>query len=337
MHDFILALTIGYILDRILGDPLWLFHPICLIGNFISYMEKKLLKETDNEDIKYKKGVFLWFSTMLFTVLVFGGILYFASLIDELLFQQLSFFEEVLGFTPRLYLIALIIMSYQILATKSLADSSKFVYTSLGKGVSEGRKAVSMIVGRDTSQLDEEGIIKAAVETVAENTNDGVIAPMIFMAIGGPVVAFIYKAVNTLDSMVGYKSDKYKSFGKFSAILDDIFNFIPARIAAFFMIIASFTLGYDGKGAIRIFKRDRFNHASPNSAQTESVCAGALRIRLAGDAYYFGKLYKKDFIGDNVEKIEKGHIIKANKLMYRTSFIFLAFILAVFGIITYII
>ena len=190
-------------------------------------------------------------------------------------------------------------------------------------GVDAGRKAVSMIVGRDTSVLDAAGVTRAAVETIAENTSDGVIAPMLYTAIGGPVLGFVYKAVNTMDSMIGYKNDKYMYFGRFAARLDDVVNFIPARISAYMMIVAAFIGGrqFDGRNAYRIFKRDRFNHASPNSAQTESVCAGALRVRLAGDAVYFGKLVKKKYIGDRLREIEYEDIKRANRLMYITAFL----------------
>ena len=216
------------------------------------------------------------------------------------------------------------VMTWQILATKCLRVESMRVYDALRTdGVDAGRKAVSMIVGRDTSVLDAAGVTRAAVETIAENTSDGVIAPMLYTAIGGPVLGFVYKAVNTMDSMLGYKNDKYMYFGRFAARLDDVVNFIPARISAYLMIAAAFIGGrqFDGKNAYRIFKRDRFNHASPNSAQTESVCAGALRVQLAGDAVYFGKLVKKKYIGDGLREIEYEDIKRANRLMYITAFL----------------
>lgn len=218
-------------------------------------------------------------------------------------------------------------MAYQILASKSLARSSKEVYRALDKNnIEEARRAISMIVGRDTKNLNEEDIIKASVETVAENTSDGIIAPIVFMIMGGPVLAFLYKSVNTLDSMVAYKNERYLFFGRFSAIMDDILNFIPARLTAVLMILASFILRLDTKNAIKIFLRDRLKHASPNSGNTEAVCAGALDIQLAGDTYYFGKKYEKDFIGDPIKKIEKEDILRANKLMYLSGTIAILFI-----------
>ena len=196
------------------------------------------------------------------------------------------------------------------------------MYKALKKDDLEGaRYAVSMIVGRDTQVLDATGVAKAAVETVAENTSDGVIAPLIYLAIGGPILGFMYKAINTMDSMVGYKNDKYMYFGRCAAKLDDVVNYIPARISALLMIAVSFLPGkaYDGKGAWRIWRRDRRKHASPNSAQTEAVCAGSLGVQLAGDASYFGKIVKKPTIGDAHRPVEYEDIKRANGLLYRTA------------------
>lgn len=211
-------------------------------------------------------------------------------------------------------------MCYQILAARSLQKESDHVYLALkNEGVEAARKAVSMIVGRDTENLDEEGVTKATVETVAENTSDGVIAPLCYMILGGAVLGFTYKAINTMDSMVGYKNEKYQFFGTAAAKLDDIVNYIPARISAVLMIVAAYVLGMNGKNAWKIFCRDRYNHKSPNSAQTESVMAGALGVQLAGDAWYFGKLYKKQTIGDPIRKIEIEDIRRAHRLMYGTE------------------
>ena len=212
---------------------------------------------------------------------------------------------------------------YQILATKSLKVESDRVYIALkNKGLEAGRKAVSMIVGRDTECLDEEGVAKAAIETVAENASDGVIAPMLYLALFGPVGGFFYKAVNTMDSMVGYKNDRYHAFGTAAAMLDDVVNFIPARISAMLMILSCCFLGneFDQKNAMKIFKRDRYQHASPNSAQTEAACAGALGIRLAGDASYFGRIVKKPYIGDPLRAVETEDIRRANRLLYGMAF-----------------
>ena len=191
---------------------------------------------------------------------------------------------------------------------------------SLSTGTLEdGRYAVSMIVGRDTKALSEEGVIKATVETVAENTSDGVIAPMFYMAVGGVPLMFLYKGINTMDSMVGYKNEKYLNFGRCAAKLDDAANYVPARVSGWLMVAASFLAGFDGKNAKKIYLRDRRNHASPNSAQTEAVMAGALGVQLAGNAYYFGKLYEKPTIGDSIRPIEREDIPRSNRLLYGTA------------------
>lgn len=208
------------------------------------------------------------------------------------------------------------------------------VYTPLKENdVESARKAVSMIVGRDTQGLDSVGIAKAAVETVAENTSDGVAAPLLYIAIGGPILGCLYKAVNTMDSMIGYKNDKYMEFGRFAARLDDVFNFLPSRICALVMIAVSGLCGFDGKNALRIWRRDRRNHASPNSAQTESVMAGALNIRLAGDACYFGKVHKKPYIGDDNRMIEPEDIPRANCLLYAVTFALVILTVVVRGLV----
>ncbi len=310
----IIAFIAGFVLDLLIGDPHFIPHPVRLIGSLISFLDKRLncdvkYNSSENEAnlTKYKRGVLLAFTVIFATFAVSVIIL-------------------VAAYSINLYagVIAEAVMTWQILATKCLRVESMRVYDALSTdGVDAGRRAVSMIVGRDTSVLDEAGVTRAAVETVAENTSDGVIAPMLYTAIGGPMLGFLYKAVNTMDSMLGYKNDKYMYFGRFAARLDDVVNFIPARISAYLMIIAAFIGGrqFDGRNAYRIFKRDRFNHASPNSAQTESVCAGALRVQLAGDAVYFGKLVKKKYIGDGLREIEYEDIKRANRLMYITAFL----------------
>lgn len=310
----IFAFIAGFVLDLLIGDPHFIPHPVRLIGSLISFLDKRLncdakynISEKKLNLIKYKRGMLLVFAVIFATF-------------------TMSVIIIVAAYSINLYagVIAEAVMTWQILATKCLRVESMRVYDALRTdGVDAGRRAVSMIVGRDTSVLDAAGVTRAAVETIAENTSDGVIAPMLYTAIGGPVLGFVYKAVNTMDSMLGYKNDKYMYFGRFTARLDDVVNFIPARISAYMMIVAAFIGGrqFDGQNAYRIFKRDRFNHASPNSAQTESVCAGALRVRLAGDAVYFGKLVKKKYIGDRLREIEYEDIKRANRLMYITAFL----------------
>lgn len=304
MH--LLAIFLGFILDLLVGDPRWLYHPVRLIGKLIEVLEKVLRKAfPKTEKGERLAGLLLVVLVCSMTAGVALGVLFLAYYINF----WLGFVAEV-------------IMCYQIFAVRCLKEESMKVYYELEKGdLEESRKAVSMIVGRDTQSLSEEGVIKAAVETIAENTSDGTLAPLFYMMIGGPVLGWFYKAVNTMDSMVGYKNDKYINFGRYGAKFDDVMNFIPARICAIFMIITSFLMGLDAKNAAKIFKRDRFNHASPNSAQTEAVMAGALNIQLAGDAWYFGKLYKKPTIGDAGRNIEYTDIKRANNLLYATAIV----------------
>ncbi len=302
----ITAFITGYLLDLLFGDPYWLPHPIRLIGTLITKTEK-LVRRFLNKTPK---------SQMIGGAVLVILILTFSTLIPFILLYLLYHYIPLLGF------LAESIMCYQILATKCLKVESMRVYQSLIKGdLKEARYNVSMIVGRDTADLNEAGVTRAAVETVAENTSDGVIAPMIYLAIGGPVLGFFYKAINTMDSMIGYKNETYLYFGRIAAKLDDFVNYLPSRISALLMILACPFVGLDFKSAIRIYRRDNRNHASPNSAQTEAVCAGAMGLQLAGDAYYFGKLYHKPTIGDNTRPIEAEDIKKVNKLLYAVSFL----------------
>ena len=299
------ALILGFCLDLLIGDPHGIPHPVVYIGKLISATEKlarRLFPKTvRGENIA---GGVIW----VVVVLVSTGL--------PLLVLWLAY-----GVNRWLGLALETVMCAQILATKSLGQESRKVYAALKTGdLEKARQAVSMIVGRDTARLDEAGVARAAVETVAENTSDGVIAPMLFLAIGGAPLGFFYKAVNTMDSMLGYVEMPYKNVGLVPAKMDDIFNFLPARISALLMLAAGALLGMDGKNGWKIFKRDRYNHASPNSAQTESVCAGLLGLRLAGDAWYHGVLHKKKFIGDPIREIEPEDIPRACRLLYLTAF-----------------
>lgn len=301
MKYSIYACIIGFILDMIFGDPHWLYHPIRLIGKLITNSEKMVRSCFP----KTKSGERM------------GGIV--LAIIVMVVSTCIPLMIVVICYKIHVYIGVVIesIFCYQLLATKSLKVESMKVYKALKDGdIEKARYAVSMIVGRDTKSLDAVGITKAAVETVAENTSDGSIAPLIAIIIGGAPLGFLYKSINTMDSMIGYKNDKYINLGRFAAKLDDIVNYIPARFSAYMMILSAYILGMDGKNAYRIYKRDRYKHASPNSAHTESVCAGALRIRLAGDAYYFGKLHKKEYIGDALRETEVEDIKRANRLLY---------------------
>lgn len=306
MKMIVFALGIGFVLDALFGDPHWLPHPVVLIGKWISFLEKQLRRLFPKTPGGERAGgTVLVLLVLLASAAVPWGVLWLAGLVHPYLRFAVECF-----------------MCYQILAARSLKTESMRVYRKLQEGnLEESRKAVSWIVGRDTENLTMEGVSRAAVETVAENTSDGVIAPMLYLALGGPVLGFFYKAVNTMDSMIAYKNDRYLYFGRTAAHLDDVFNYIPARLSGLFMILASAILGFDGKNAWRIFKRDRYNHASPNSAQTEAVCAGALDVQLAGDAWYFGVLHKKKTIGDPIRQVEPEDIRRANRLMYGTAVI----------------
>lgn len=304
MKLYAAALAAGFLLDRLLGDPHCLPHPVRAVGKLILFLER-LLRGIFPKTVR---GELLGGAALAaITVLAAGGASWG-------LLAAAGHFGE----TARFAMAA--VMSYYLLAARSLRDESMKVYRSLKKGdIEEARTNVSMIVGRDTERLDGEGIAKAAVETVAENTSDGVIAPMFYLLLGGPVLGWAYKAVNTMDSMVGYRNERYLYFGRAAARLDDLANLLPARLSALLMIASAFLLGMDGRGAVRIWLRDRRCHKSPNSAQTEAVCAGALGVRLAGDAWYFGTLSKKPFIGDETRAVEPGDIRRANQLMYASS------------------
>ena len=312
MTFHISALVLGFLLDLAFGDPRWLYHPIRLIGNLIAWAEKPFRAAfPKSEKGELAAGTFF----AVFVVAV-------STAVPALLLALASRLSSWLVFALEVF------WSFQILAAKSLKSESMKVYAALKEGdLPKARKAVSMIVGRDTQKLTEEGVAKAAVETVAENSSDGVIAPLLFLALGGPALGFFYKAVNTLDSMVGYKNDTYLYFGRFSAKLDDVLNFIPSRISGLLLVLASPLAGLSMEGAWKIFRRDRRNHASPNSAQTEAAAAGALGVQLAGDAYYFGKLYKKPTIGDPLRPVEYEDIRRVNWLMYAA--VCLALVLAV--------
>ncbi|WP_455266739.1 adenosylcobinamide-phosphate synthase CbiB [Phascolarctobacterium sp.] len=300
------AIVAGFILDLIFGDPHWLPHPICLIGNLIGFLEKNLRR-------LLAPGK---------TALLLGGALMVVIVISlsfAVPYAVLMLAEQV---NPWLRFALETVMFYQIFATKCLRDESMKVYTALhNNDLEDARVKLSWIVGRDTKELTAEEVTKGAVETVAENTADGIIAPMFYMFIGGAPLAFLYKGINTMDSMVGYKNDKFLYFGRCAAKLDDVANFIPARITGILMILASYFLNMNAAGAWKIFWRDRYNHLSPNSAMTESVTAGALNIQLGGDHYYFGKLVHKDTIGDNIRPVVAEDIVAVNNLLYMTAVI----------------
>lgn len=309
----VIALAAGFVLDFMIGDPRWIYHPVCLIGKLIAALEKgirSVFPKTDSGELA-------------------GGVL-------EVLLVCVLCFGVPFGILRVLYRIwapaGLLLETFwccQLLAAKSLKKESMKVYHALKQGtLEEARHAVSMIVGRDTQELSEEGVVKAAVETVAENTSDGIVAPAFYMALGGVPLMFLYKGINTMDSMLGYKNEKYLFFGRCAAKLDDAANYFPARLSGWLMVAAAGLCGLHGKEAARIYRRDRRKHASPNSAQTEAAMAGALGVQLAGDAWYFGTLYKKPFIGDSRRPVEAEDIVRANRLAYVTDFLSVCLFLA---------
>ena len=310
----LLAVVIGFLIDLLLGDPRSIPHPVVLIGKLISVLDKGLRKIFPKSVIgENLAGLVLWIIVCAVSFGVPWGILKLAGLAGwwlRLIFES--------------------IMCWQILATKSLKTESMKVHDALKYGsLEDGRYAVSMIVGRDTERLDETGVIKAAVETIAENSSDGIVAPMFFAMIGGGPLGMLYKAVNTMDSMLGYVEEPYKNIGLVPAKMDDVFNFIPARLSAFIMLAAGWFMRLDVRNGWEIFKRDRYNHASPNSAQTESCCAGLLQVRLAGDAWYHGVLHKKKYIGDDLRPVVLDDIPLTCDLMY----VMAGLSLAIFGMI----
>lgn len=308
-RDFILALLIGLALDALIGDPERFPHPVRLIGGYILFAEKLLRKR--GGDLR-KSAVFLTASTVLSTMAVTAIALWALSLWGRL---------------P--LLIGMALVNWTGISMKCLAKEARGVEKALESGIEAGRKRVSRIVGRDTSFLCEEEVVKATVETVAENACDGVISPMVYSLIGGPIAMMGFKAASTLDSMVGYLDPRYKDIGWSSARLDDLLNYIPARLTALLLCAGAFLTGLDAKNALRVVKRDHRNHKSPNCAWPESAAAGALRIQLGGSHSYFGKFVIKPTIGDGDRAPEKKDIGRANKMMYAACILFAALIFAV--------
>lgn len=304
----------GFLLDALFGDPAWLPHPVVLMGRCISALEKHLrtaLPKTPRGELA--GGAAVAAVLPLGTLAVTGLACWAAARLH-----------------PALGLALQMLWCGQALAAKGLAQESRNVYKELAKGdLPAARRAVARIVGRDTQNLTAAGVTRAAVETVAENASDGAIAPLLYMLLGGAPLALTYKAINTMDSMLGYKNEKYLYFGRCAAKLDDAANWLPSRLAALLWVAAAALTGNSARGAWRIWRRDRRRHASPNSAQTESACAGALGVQLAGPAYYFGEYYDKPTIGDPLREIEPRDILRANRMMYAESLLALVLGLAV--------
>lgn len=308
-----IEVIIAYILDLILGDPQGYPHPVRIIGEFVSFLEEKLRRIYKGTEGEKKAGIILCATVVLLTYGVVYALLFVISILGKYVVMAVSIF-----------------LIYTALATRSLDVEVRKVYKSLKDGdIDAARKHLSMIVSRETDRLDEKDIARAAIETVAENINDGIVAPIMYAVIGGAPLVLAYKAASTLDSMVGYKNEKYINFGWASAKLDDILNFIPARITGMLIPVAAWLLGYDGKNSFRIMLRDRLKHDSPNSAHGEAAVAGALGIKLGGTNYYFGRPENKPILGEGKRDIKAEHIIDAIKIMYITSLISLFFFLLV--------
>ena len=327
LKEIIIDIILGFILDLIFGDPYFMPHPVRIIGNLIKKTEKILrgfessapLKYIKNKDKREKVcGGILWFITVGCTFIIIFLILFICKRINNVIFHVVN-----------IYFI------YSAIAGKCLAFEGRKIYKSLeDKDLAQSRINVSYIVGRETTNLNEEQITKATIETVAENTVDGIISPLFFAVIGGifgvaaPLVYF-YKAINTLDSMVGYKNDKYMNYGFVSAKIDDVANYIPARLTGLIMVVSVWILRLDYKNSFKILKRDRRNHKSPNCAYPESAIAGALGLKLGGSHVYFGKVLEKPTIGDEKRKPVNDDIISTIKVMYLTSVILLIAFLSI--------
>ena len=297
------AVILGFLLDLLLGDPHWMPHPVVFIGKLISLLERglrRIFPKTPRGE--RTAGVFL----VILVLLVTGGVSW-------------GLLRLLKWIPPALRFLWTVLWCYQIPAARCLWVEAVKVRNALESGsLEDARVAIGWLVGRDTETLSAEGVTKAAVETVAENTTDGLVAPLFYLMIGGPVLGLLYKATNTMDSMIGYRNDRYRYFGTAGARLDDALNFIPARLTALLMVPAAALCGLSGKNAFRIWKRDRRKHKSPNSAQTESACAGALGVELAGDAVYFGEVHHKPTIGDKTRPIEPKDIDRTCHLMVVT-------------------
>lgn len=306
-----LAVLCGFVLDLLLGDPVipHFPHPVVIMGRIITRMEgslRNIFPKTPRGELA--AGGVLAAALSLGTLVVTGLVCWGGAAVHP----ALGFFFQTLW-------------CWQTLAMKDLSQESQNVYAVLETGdLPAARKAVGRIVGRDTQDLTAQGIIKATVETVAENFSDGVAAPLFYLLLGGAPLGMMYKAINTMDSMVGYQNQRYLYFGRAAAKLDDAANFLPSRIAALLWIAASGLTGQDMRGAWRIWRRDRHNHASPNAAQCEAACAGALGVQLAGPAYYFGELYEKPTIGDDLRPVELEDILRANRILFAAGLLALA-------------
>ena len=311
MFDSYTALTAlaAFVIDMLIGDPRSKYHPVVLMGNLISLLERLLYNAIDNNNIKLLKGGIL--TTIVITVSYGIGL-------------AIVHLSEYIDIKPISVLIEALTLSFMI-SPRSLAEAGQELCNLLVSGdIEEARRKVGWIVGRDTDKLDEPEIVRATVETVSENTVDGIISPLFFFVIGGLPLAIAYRAANTMDSMLGYKNDKYLYFGRAAARLDDILNYIPARLTALLFITSAVILRLDYKNAIAMMKRDANKHPSPNGGYAEATVAGALNIRLGGYNSYFGKMSFREYMGDPLEVLAPRHILLTIKMMYTATILFLS-------------
>lgn len=300
----------AFIIDTIIGDPRSRFHPVVLIGKLISFLERLYYREADGDQKKFLCGAILVLLVLFITYDVAAGIIYLSYAIPWE-WGTMAIEALLLAFT---------------ISPKSLAKAGRGIYALLlTNELDKARKAVGWIVGRDTEELDESEVARATVETIAENTVDGVIAPLFFFVIGGVPLAFLYRAANTMDSMIGYKNEKYLYFGKAAAKLDDVLNYIPARITAVLFIISAWLLGFDFRNAMQMMRRDAAKHPSPNGGYAEATVAGALHIRLGGINSYFGKKSFRAYMGEAIERTAPKHIMESIRMMYTATVLFLIF------------
>lgn len=309
MPTHIWALLAGAALDLVIGDPEGFYHPVRLIGKYIAFAERAARRGNPDRRTLRRRAVLVAVSTVLLTAAVTAGILALLGL---------------WGFWPRFVGMALI--SWTCLSARNLADEAEGVRRALDESLEAGRRRVGRIVGRDTANLSRREILCATIETVAENLTDGVVSPMLYLALGGPVLGMAFKAASTLDSMIGYLDEKYRDVGWFAAKADDVWNWVPARITALAMCLAAFPLGLDGARAFRTVCRDHANHLSPNCAWSESAAAGALGVQLGGDHEYFGKTVRKPTIGDDLRPPQGSDIRAMNRLMFASAGLVLALI-----------
>lgn len=306
----LLALLAGAVLDLLIGDPEWFYHPVRLMGKYISFAEHMARRGDPPSRVLRRRAVFVAASTVLLTGAVTGGVLW-----------------ALKCWGPVPHFVGSALIAWMCLSARNLADEAEGVRRALEESVEAGRLRVARIVGRDTQHLSRDEIVRATLETVAENLSDGVISPMLWYALGGPVLAMAFKAASTLDSMIGYMDEKYRDVGWFAARADDGWNYVPARLTALIMCLCAFPLGLDGRGAIRIVRRDHRNHLSPNCAWPESAAAGALGVQLGGTHEYFGKRVVKPTIGDDLRPPEGEDIRRLNRLMFLSAGVMLALVL----------